>query len=153
MTDNCALCLRAAALDATGEWTWRGDEWAIAPHPGLAAPGWFALQTVTHVEGLLNLSSSQADQLGPLLVTATGALARACGGGPIYAYSIGTGSPHVHILFGPPGMGRIGKDYLIGLLSRDPTLADAAGSDEIAARFRDELASVLSKIAQPDPTR
>lgn len=153
MSENCVLCVRAAALDASGEWTWRGDQWAIAPHPGLAAPGWFALQTVRHVEGISNLSPSQADQLGPLLVTAARALARTCGDVPIYTYSIGSGSPHVHILFGPPGRGRIGKDYVIGLLSRDPILADATDSDEIAARYRDELASSLSEKTQPDPTR
>jgi hypothetical protein len=153
MSGNCALCLRAAALDASGEWTWRGDQWAIAPHPGLAAPGWFALQTVPHVEGILNLSSSQADQLGPLLVAAARALATVCGDGPVYTYSIGAGSPHVHVLFGPPGRGRTGKDYLIGLLSRDPELADAAGAEALAARIRHELAPVLSVKTQPDPTR
>jgi hypothetical protein len=141
MSGDCALCLRAAAFDASGEWTWRGDHWAIAPHPGLAAPGWFALQTVPHVEGLVNLSSSQADQLGPLLVTAAKALAAVCGDLPIYTYSIGDGSPHVHMLLGPPGGGRAGKDYVTGLLSRDPALADAAGSEKLAARFRDELHS------------
>jgi hypothetical protein len=56
---GCVLCDRASAL-ATADpgWLLRTGHWGVSKHPALPVPGWVAVQTLRHTEGLGDLNQS-----------------------------------------------------------------------------------------------
>jgi hypothetical protein len=63
----CVLCDRASGLDAADPgWLLRTDNWGVSMHPATPVPGWVALQTMRHTEGLADLNQPEAADLGPL---------------------------------------------------------------------------------------
>ena len=100
-SDACVLCERACRLDADDPgWVLRSDRWAVSVHPAVAAPGWVAIQTVRHTDGLADLNAAEAADLGPLLYRVSQAVTRVTGSRRVYTYSLGEGCPHTHILLG-----------------------------------------------------
>jgi diadenosine tetraphosphate (Ap4A) HIT family hydrolase len=137
---GCVLCDRADAL-ATADpgWLLRTAHWGVSVHPALPVPGWVAVQTSRHTEGLGDLNRSEAAELGPLLSRVSAAVTRVTGSERVYTYSLGEGCPHTHILAGPPRGGLRGKAFIAALLDRDETLANRAAADRTAIRLTDEL--------------
>jgi|GEM_PF-4972654 len=133
MSGPCALCDRARALDSGGGWLWQTAHWGISPHPALAVPGWVAVQTIRHTEGLSSLNSSEAQALGPVLSRVAAALTTATAATHIYTYSLGERSPHTHILMGPPVGEARGGEFLDQLFRRDQALVDQPAADRTAA--------------------
>ena len=137
----CVLCDRAAGLDASDPgWLLRTDSWGVSVHPAMPVPGWVAVQTMRHTEGLAELNCSEAAELGPLLSRVSEAVTRVTGSQRVYTYSLGEGCPHTHILVGPPSGGLRGTAFIAALLGRDQTLADQATAEQTAV----ELAGALS---------
>jgi diadenosine tetraphosphate (Ap4A) HIT family hydrolase len=103
MTAECVLCERASTLDAEDPgWLLRTAKWGVSIHPGLAVPGWLAVQTLRHTEGLALLDDAEAAELGPLCVRLSAAITKVTKVARIYTYSLGEGCPHTHVLIGPP---------------------------------------------------
>jgi diadenosine tetraphosphate (Ap4A) HIT family hydrolase len=142
----CVLCDRAGAL-ATADpgWLLRTVHWGVSMHPALAVPGWVAVQTLRHTEGLGDLNRSETAELGPLLSRVSAAVTHVTGSERVYTYSLGEGCPHTHILAGPPQRELRGKAFISALLSRDETLADQAAADGIAGRLAGELSGRTSR--------
>jgi diadenosine tetraphosphate (Ap4A) HIT family hydrolase len=137
----CVLCDRARGLDADDPgWLLRTDRWGVSMHPSMPVPGWVAVQTMRHTEGLAELNRSEAAELGPLCSRVSEAVTRVTGSRRVYAYSLGEGCPHTHILMGPPSGGLRGPEFITALLGRDQTLADQATAEQTAI----ELAGALS---------
>ncbi|WP_297544734.1 hypothetical protein [Amycolatopsis sp.] len=111
----------------------------MSTHPALPVPGWVAVQTLRHTEGLAELSRSEAAELGPLLSRVSAAVTQVTGSPRVYTYSLGEGCPHTHILAGPPQGGLRGKAFIAALLDRDETLADQPAADRTAVRLAEEL--------------
>src|SRR5882757_4096631 len=124
MNTACLLCDRAQALDSSGRWLLKTSCWGVSPHPALQVPGWVAVQTLRHTEGLGALDTAEAETLGPVLSRVCAAVARATETKHVYTYSLGERSPHTHILTGPPGRGARGAEFLDRLLRRDESLVD-----------------------------
>jgi len=140
MNTACALCSRAHSLDASRKWLLKTPQWGVSPHPALQVPGWVALQTLRHTEGLGTLDAAEAETLGPVLSRVSAALTRATGATHIYTYSLGERSPHTHILMGPPSHGARGREFLDRLLRRDQSLVDQPATDRTAA----DIAALLA---------
>ena len=140
MSTTCALCARAHTLDATSGWMLATAHWGVSPHPALQVPGWVAVQTLRHTEGLGTLNSAEAQTLGPVLSRVSVALARATDTKHIYTYSLGERVPHTHILMGPPGHGLRGREFLDRLLRRDEALVD----QPVAERIATDVAALLA---------
>jgi diadenosine tetraphosphate (Ap4A) HIT family hydrolase len=137
----CVLCDRAGGLDAADAgWLLRTERWGVSLHPSMPAPGWVAVQTMRHTEGLADLSHAEASDLGPLLRLVSESVARVTGSQRIYTYSLGEGCLHTHILVGPPSGGLRGPAFITALLGRDQTLADQATAEQTAI----DLAGALS---------
>jgi diadenosine tetraphosphate (Ap4A) HIT family hydrolase len=153
---DCVLCGRAAALDANAAadrgWLLRTGSWGVSVHPAVAAPGWVAVQTLRHTEGLADLDAAEAAELGPLLARLAAAVTRVTGSGRVYTYSLGEGCPHTHVLLGPPQRERRGAAFLTGLLRRDATLADEAAAARTAARLAAELTDTPTDTPAEEPT-
>jgi hypothetical protein len=152
----CALCDRARALHTSGGWLLRTSWWGVSPHPALDVPGWVAVQTLRHSEGLGTLDTAEAETLGPILCRVSAAVATATPATHIYTYSLGERSPHTHILIGPPGHGVRGGEFLDRLLRRDQSLVDVPAAHRIAA----DVAALLAggpadplKTTDTGPTR
>ncbi|MER5787129.1 hypothetical protein [Streptomyces sp. NPDC001980] len=143
MTGNgCVLCGRAGALThADPGWLLRTGRWGVSMHPAMAAPGWVAVQTLRHTEGLAGLNDAEAGELGPLLARLSAAVTRVTGSERVYTYSLGEGSPHTHVLLGPPRRDLRGAAFITGLLRRDVSLADEAAALRVARDLADELAA------------
>jgi hypothetical protein len=138
---DCVLCDRAGGLNAAERgWLLRTEGWGVSPHPAMPVPGWVAVQTMRHTEGLAELNRSEAAELGPLLSRVSEAVARVSGSQRVYTYSLGEGCPHTHILVGPPSAGLRGTAFIAALLGRDQTLANQATAEQTAI----ELAGALS---------
>jgi diadenosine tetraphosphate (Ap4A) HIT family hydrolase len=138
----CVLCDRAAGLDATDPgWLLRTDCWGVSMHPAMPVPGWVAVQTMRHTEGLADVSRSEAAELGPLLSAVCEAVTRVTGSQKVYTYSLGEGCPHTHVLVGPPSAGLRGGAFITALLGRDPSLADQATADRTAIELTGDLSS------------
>jgi len=141
----CVLCDRARGLDAGDPgWLLRTDRWGVSMHPAMPVPGWVAVQTMRHTEGLADVSRTEAAELGPLLSALSQAVTRVTGSRRVYTYSLGEGCQHTHILLGPPSAGLRGVAFIAALLGRDQTLADAATAEQTAI----ELAGALSSQHQ-----
>jgi hypothetical protein len=140
MTTTCVLCDRARALDSASGWLLKTSCWGVSPHPALPVPGWVAVQTLRHTEGLGTLDAAEAETLGPVLSRVSAALARATETAHVYTYSLGERSPHTHILMGPPGHGARGREFLDRLLGRDQSLVDQPAADRTAA----DIAALLA---------
>jgi diadenosine tetraphosphate (Ap4A) HIT family hydrolase len=139
--EACVLCERARGLDAGDQgWLLRTDSWGVSAHPSIAVPGWVAVQTIRHTEGLADLSRREAADLGPLLCRVSKAVTRVTGSPRVYTYSLGEGCAHTHILVGPPYGALRGKAFITALLNRDQSLADPATAEPIEV----ELAGALS---------
>jgi diadenosine tetraphosphate (Ap4A) HIT family hydrolase len=137
----CVLCDRARGLDAADPgWLLRTDRWAVSMHPAMPVPGWVAVQTIRHTEGLADVSRCEAEELGPLLSAVCEAVTRVTGSRRVYTYSLGEGCPHTHILVGPPSGGLRGGAFVAALLGRDQSLVDQATAEQTAI----ELAGALS---------
>jgi hypothetical protein len=96
MNTTCALCERAHTLDASSGWMLATAYWGVSPHPALQVPGWVAVQTLRHTEGLGTLNTAEAQTLGPVLSRVSAALARATDTKHIYTYSLGERVPRTH---------------------------------------------------------
>jgi diadenosine tetraphosphate (Ap4A) HIT family hydrolase len=139
-SDACVLCERACRLDADDPgWLLRSDRWAVSVHPAVAVPGWVAIQTVRHTEGLADLNAAEAADLGPLLYQVSQAVTQVTGSRRVYTYSLGEGCPHTHILLGPPGAGLRGSAFIGALFNRDESLVDEAAAKSTATALADEL--------------
>lgn len=139
-SDACVLCERACRLDADDPgWLLRSDRWAVSVHPAVAVPGWVAIQTVRHTEGLADLNATEAADLGPLLYRVSQAVTQVTGSRRVYTYSLGEGCPHTHILLGPPGAGLRGSAFIGALFNRDESLVDEAAAKSTATALADEL--------------
>jgi hypothetical protein len=110
-------------------------------HPAMPVPGWVAVQTLRHTEGLARLDGAEAAELGPVLSWLSAAVTRVTGSERVYTYSLGEGCPHTHILMGPPQREVRGVAFISGLLRRDELLAGEAASLRIAGELADELAA------------
>jgi Ser/Thr protein kinase RdoA (MazF antagonist) len=133
MNPTCALCDRARTLRASSGWVLETYCWGVSPHPALQVPGWVAVQTLRHTEGLGTLNTAEAQTLGPVLSRVSAALAKITDAKHIYTYSLGERVPHTHILMGPPGHGMRGREFLDRLLRRDQSLVDQTAADRTAA--------------------
>jgi hypothetical protein len=151
MTTTCAMCDRARALDSSSGWLLRTSCWGVSPHPALPVPGWVAVQTLRHTEGLGTLDTAEAESLGPVLSRVSAALARATQTKHIYTYSLGERSPHTHILMGPPGHGARGGEFLDRLLRRDQSLVDQPAADRTATDVAALLAEPGGAGPGPEP--
>jgi diadenosine tetraphosphate (Ap4A) HIT family hydrolase len=150
--DGCVLCDRARTLDtADPGWLLRSDSWAVSTHPAMSVPGWLAVQTIRHTEGLAGLDAAEAADLGPVLRTVSAAVTQVTGSRQIYTYSLGEGCPHTHILVGPPSAGLRGGAFIGALMRRDESLADQDAAERTAAALADEL-STRATIPAPVPT-
>ncbi|MFE4371722.1 hypothetical protein ACFRMN_26500 [Streptomyces sp. NPDC056835] len=139
-SDDCVLCRRAVTLGAAGRgWLLRTACWGVSVHPAMPVPGWVAVQTLRHTEGLAGLDDSEAAELGSLLSRLSAAVTRVTGSERVYTYSLGEGCPHTHILLGPPRRDLRGPAFIAGLLNRDTSLADPAAVLRIASELADEL--------------
>lgn len=140
--DGCVLCRRAVELDAADPgWLLRTGHWGVSPHPAMPAPGWVAVQTLRHTEGLAGLDDAEAAELGPLLSRLSAAVTRVTGSERVYTYSLGEGSPHTHVLLGPPRRDVRGAAFITGLMRRDASLADEAATLRVARGLARELAA------------
>ncbi|MFJ1604689.1 hypothetical protein ACIOHS_15190 [Streptomyces sp. NPDC088253] len=140
--EGCLLCARAVALpDADPGWLLRTGHWGVSTHPALPAPGWVAVQTLRHTEGLAGLDGAEAAELGPLLARLSAAVTRVTGSERVYTYSLGEGSPHTHVLLGPPRRDLCGAAFITGLLRRDTFLADETAALRVARDLAGDLAA------------
>jgi hypothetical protein len=138
---ECLLCQRASTLDAEDPgWLLRTKAWGVSIHPAIAIPGWLAMQTLRHAEGLAQLDETEAAELGPLCVRLSAAISEVTGMARVYSYSMGEGCPHTHVLIGPPGPDLRGSAFLRALLHRDASLADEHAALSMAADLAAELA-------------
>ncbi|MEU9152318.1 hypothetical protein AB0D59_17625 [Streptomyces sp. NPDC048417] len=141
-SEGCLLCARALALaNADPGWLLRTGHWGVSTYPALPAPGWVAVQTLRHTEGLAALDGAEAIELGPVLARLSAAVTRVTGSERVYTYSLGEGSPHTHVLLGPPRRDLRGAAFITGLLRRDVSLADEAAALRVARDLADELAA------------
>jgi diadenosine tetraphosphate (Ap4A) HIT family hydrolase len=138
----CVLCDRAAGLeDADPGWLLRTDSWGVSLHPAMPVPGWVAVQTMRHTEGLRDLNRSEAAELGPLLSAVCDAVTRMTGSQKVYTYSLGEGCPHTHVLVGPPSAGLRGAAFITALLGRDRSLADQPAAHRTAIELTHDLSN------------
>ncbi|MFJ6571144.1 hypothetical protein ACIQNU_27395 [Streptomyces sp. NPDC091292] len=107
----------------------------------MPAPGWVAVQTLRHTEGLADLDEAEAGELGPLLARLSAAVTRVTASQRVYTYSLGEGSPHTHVLLGPPQRDLRGAEFITGMMRRDVSLADETAALRIARALADELAA------------
>jgi diadenosine tetraphosphate (Ap4A) HIT family hydrolase len=141
-SDGCVLCRRAAGLGAADPgWLLRTGHWGVSMHPAMPAPGWIAAQTLRHTEGLAGLDDAEVTELGPLLARLSAAVTRVTDSERVYTYSLGEGSPHTHMLLGPPQPDLRGAAFIAGLLRRDASLADEAAALRVARELAGELAA------------
>jgi diadenosine tetraphosphate (Ap4A) HIT family hydrolase len=136
---ECVLCRRAATVGASGLLL-RSGRWLVTTHPTVAVPGWVAVQTLRHTEGLARLDSAEATELGPLLARLSAAVTRVTGSERVYTYSLGENCPHTHILLGPPRGELSGAAFITGLLRRDELLVDEVAAVGVARDLSVELA-------------
>ncbi|HWG28596.1 hypothetical protein [Actinospica sp.] len=140
---DCVLCQRASTLDAEDPgWVLRTGSWGVSTHPAMAIPGWLAVQTLRHTEGLALLDEDEAAELGPLCVRLSAAIAKVSGAQRIYTYSLGEGCAHTHVLIGPPRRDLRGPTFLRAVLRRDEFLADEHEANRVAAEVAAELATI-----------
>jgi diadenosine tetraphosphate (Ap4A) HIT family hydrolase len=136
----CVLCVRADALDAAeAGWLLRTECWGVSMYPSAAVPGWVAVQTTRHTEGLKDLNHPEAAELGPLLSRVSAAVTLVTGSEHVYTYSLGEACPHTHILVGPPQRELRGKAFIAALLDRDKSVVDQATTDLTAIGLASEL--------------
>jgi diadenosine tetraphosphate (Ap4A) HIT family hydrolase len=135
---ECPLCDRLSSpMPPSGGWILRDDFWAVSAHPGIAVPGWLALQTTRHVATLAELNDGEAGSLGVLLREMSTALQTVTGADRTYTYALGEGVRHVHVLVGVPlsqsdSVDR-GSRLLSRILTRDPTLEQPQHRDDVCA--------------------
>ncbi|MFF3466592.1 hypothetical protein [Streptomyces sp. NPDC002619] len=114
-------------------------------HPAMPAPGWVAAQTLRHTEGLADLDDAEAGELGPLLRRLSAAVTWVTDSERVYTYSLGEGSPHTHILLGPPLPDLRGAAFITALMRRDASLADEAAALRVARDLAGELATGITR--------
>jgi diadenosine tetraphosphate (Ap4A) HIT family hydrolase len=137
----CILCDRARGLDTVDPgWVLRTERWGVSMHPAIPIPGWFAVQTMRHTEGLAELNRCEAAELGPLLSRVTEAVTWVTGSERVYTYSLGEGCPHTHILVGPPSGGLRGKEFIAALLDHNESLTNPVTARRTATELAGELA-------------
>jgi diadenosine tetraphosphate (Ap4A) HIT family hydrolase len=142
----CVLCDRAHTLDINDPgWILRTGRWAVSVHPAMAVPGWVAVQTVRHTEGLANLDAAEAAELGPLLSRVSQAITRVTGSQKVYTYSLGEGCAHTHILVGPPTQELRGAAFIAALLGRNESLVDPVAADHTALELAGEMSGQNSQ--------
>lgn len=135
---ECPLCESLVSSDPPpGGWIFRDEFWAVSAHPGIAAPGWLAVQTSRHVETLAALHDGEATSLGVLLRDVSTWLQAATGADRTYTYALGEGVRHVHVLIGVPlsqsNPADRGARLLSRILARDPILHRPELRDQVCA--------------------
>jgi hypothetical protein len=133
MNAECALCVRLHDPNPPpGGWIQRGLHWAISGHPGIAVPGWLAIQTVRHVTTLAELSADETLGLGPVIRDASRWVQQVTGAERTYTYTLGDNVRHVHVLLGPPisvtDPDGHGARLLSRILLRDTTIEQPSAS-------------------------
>ncbi|MDX1872084.1 hypothetical protein SBI67_08135 [Mycolicibacterium sp. 120266] len=141
MTD-CTLCERlTSSAPPPGGWIYQDALWAVSAHPGVAAPGWLAIQTIRHVETLAELDHDEATSLGVLVRDVSTCLQVTTGADRTYTYALGEGVRHVHVLVGvplsPSNPADRGAQLLSRILARDSILEQP--------ELRDHVCSVLAQ--------
>lgn len=120
-----------------GGWIHRDDFWAVSAHPGIAVPGWLALQTTRHVATMAELNDGEATSLGVVLRQMSTVVEAATGADRTYTYALGEGVRHVHFLLGVPlsqeNPNDRGPQLLTRILTRDPTLEQPQRRDDVCA--------------------
>jgi diadenosine tetraphosphate (Ap4A) HIT family hydrolase len=95
----CYVCTRNADIASLPEWdrTFVTERWRLA-HAWSALPGWLVLLPRRHVRALDELTNAEADELGPLLTTASAALRAAVGCSKTYVvlFAEKEGLEHLH---------------------------------------------------------
>ncbi|MCF6385641.1 hypothetical protein L2K20_01550 [Mycobacterium sp. MBM] len=135
---DCRLCGRLASpTPPPGGWIYGDESWAVSAHPGIAAPGWLAVQTRRHVTTLAELNDDEATSLGALLRDVSACLQAVTGADRTYTYALGEGVRHVHVLVGVPlsqsNPEDRGAPLLSRILGRDPTLEQPQRRDQVCA--------------------
>lgn len=135
---GCPLCDRlASTTPPPGQWIHRDRFWAVSSHPGIAVPGWLAVQTNRHVATLAELNDGEAASLGALLRDVSTWLQAATGADRTYTYALGEGVRHVHLLVGVPlsqsNPADRGGQLLSRILIRDPLLEQPQRRDQVCA--------------------
>lgn len=108
----------------------------MSAHPGIAVPGWLAVQTRRHVARLAELDDRESGSLGVVLRDASTWLESATGADRTYTYALGEGVRHVHIMVGVPqsaNQADRGAQLLSRILNRDPSLEQPRQRDSVTA--------------------
>lgn len=146
VADSCELCKRVAlADDGEGDVFLRHDLVTAYRSPAnVATPGWCQLQVNRHAGNVAQLTREEASCFGKAMQVIGLAIVKATRVQRIYSYSICENVEHYHIVLGPRpgGSNEVGAPLLKRVLSRDPRLRDPEEASRVAARLKEELASV-----------
>ncbi len=88
--EGCSIC----TLAASGKAIWSDAHWMVTPMGD--AVGCFLVLSRRHVEGVWNLTESEAAGYGVLLRRLGGEIAKQCDPARLYVVTIGEGFPHFH---------------------------------------------------------
>jgi diadenosine tetraphosphate (Ap4A) HIT family hydrolase len=152
---DCLSCANSRSLDANGqsldmpprERIYAGPRWRVAHAFGTALPGWLVVMPRRHVIALDELTTAEAEELGPLLRAVALALREVTGCQKTYvalfAEAEGFAHAHFHVI---PRDTSLDPDLrgprVFSLLGKDPaqSVPDRA-MDEIAIRVTAALAA------------
>ncbi len=150
-TESCSVCAElAGTIPAPGGVVFRNEWWEVAHHTGpWTDPGELIVKARRHVESLSQLTTGEADSLGPVLRAAVAAVERVVRPERVYVASYGERVRQVHFFLLPrtaalpaghvvSDIYRRGRSLLRkwGVAANPPTAARA----DAAARIRDDEA-------------
>jgi diadenosine tetraphosphate (Ap4A) HIT family hydrolase len=135
VAEGCHVCDAVGARERHlySDATW----FAFSP---AEVPGWVMLATREHVQGMWDLSSEQAESLGPLVRAIGGAVVEATGAHRAHLVYLGESALHFHLMFLPR------NEQEPPLLDNSPLVAAAQATGDVeavravAARIRGMLA-------------
>lgn len=113
------------------------------PPDGPVYLGYFFIETIRHVEGLADLTTQEAERLGPLMARLSRALKVSERAEHIYAFVIGDHMPHLHVHMVPRYPGAPPEYW--GVRVDDWPAAprgDAAAVEALCARLRHLLDTI-----------
>jgi diadenosine tetraphosphate (Ap4A) HIT family hydrolase len=140
--DGCALCARERpGYQPLGGWVYRDAWWSVAVIGQVEVPGWFIVQSRTHVEALWEVDPAGTDSLGPLLAATSQALHSLLGVKRVYLNAFGERIQHWHMLVA--AVPATVEPELRGpaLLIDHRHLEDVDGAARVAGEVRDRLAT------------